>query len=52
MEATIKENLSALEAKENIKIICACESGSRACGFPSKDSDYDVGFIYIRERVW
>ena len=52
MEATIKENLAALEAKENIKILYACESGSRAWGFPSQDSDYDVRFIYIRERDW
>jgi hypothetical protein len=52
MEETIKENLRELAAKENIKILYACESGSRAWGFPSKDSDYDVRFIYIRARDW
>jgi len=45
---TIKEKLKEIEKKENIKIIYACESGSRAWGFASPDSDYDVRFIYIR----
>lgn len=52
MEEAIKENLRALAEKENIRILYACESGSRAWGFPSRDSDYDVRFIYIRERDW
>lgn len=45
---TIKNKLSEIEKRENIKIIYACESGSRAWGFASPDSDYDVRFIYIR----
>jgi len=45
---TIKEKLSQIERRENIRILYACESGSRAWGFASPDSDYDVRFIYVR----
>ena len=44
----IKEKLSQIEQRENIRILYACESGSRAWGFASPDSDYDVRFIFIR----
>lgn len=44
----IKQKLCDLEKSENIRIIYACESGSRAWGFASPDSDYDVRFVYIR----
>ncbi len=44
----IKETLRELERRENIRILLAVESGSRAWGFPSRDSDYDVRFIYVR----
>ena len=37
-----------IEEKENVKIIMAIESGSRAWGFASPDSDYDVRFVYVR----
>ncbi len=48
MEEIIKRKLKEIEEKENVKIIMAVESGSRAWGFASKDSDYDVRFVYVR----
>lgn len=44
--------LDAIERSENVKILFAVESGSRAWGFPSPDSDYDVRFVYVREPDW
>ncbi|UVI31126.1 nucleotidyltransferase domain-containing protein [Paenibacillus spongiae] len=52
VQARIKQELSAIEAQEGVRILYACESGSRAWGFPSRDSDYDVRFIYIRPVDW
>jgi len=52
MNDIILRELKAIEERENVKILYACESGSRAWGFPSKDSDYDVRFIYIRPLNW
>ena len=46
MLTRIQTALTALEATHGIRILYACESGSRAWGFPSPDSDYDVRFIY------
>lgn len=47
MQEIIKEKLLEIESKENVQIIAAIESGSRAWGFASPDSDYDVRFIYF-----
>jgi len=48
----IKHILTEIERKKNIKILYACETGSRAWGFPSPDSDFDIRFIYKHERDW
>ena len=48
MITKIKEKLVEIEQKEHVTILLAIESGSRAWGFASPDSDYDVRFIYVR----
>lgn len=48
MNDIIIGKLEEIEKEENVKIIYAVESGSRAWGFASPDSDYDVRFIYVR----
>lgn len=48
----IQTALQKIEKTHNIKILYACESGSRAWGFPSPDSDYDVRFVYIKPIDW
>ena len=50
MRGIINEKLKEIEQRENVKIIHCIESGSRAWGFSSPDSDYDVRFIYVRPK--
>lgn len=50
MRERILEELRKIEETEDVKIIMAIESGSRAWGFASPDSDYDVRFIYVRKK--
>ncbi|GHH98424.1 nucleotidyltransferase domain-containing protein [Neobacillus kokaensis] len=50
-ERIIKE-IKQLEEQYGVKICYAVESGSRAWGFPSEDSDYDVRFIYVHKKEW
>ena len=48
----IQTRLDAVETEDGIRLLLAVESGSRAWGFPSPDSDYDVRFVYARRRDW
>ena len=48
----ILSRLSSIESAQDVKILYACESGSRAWGFASPDSDYDVRFVYVHKRDW
>ena len=49
-EVIIPAKLAEIEKKENVHIIYCVESGSRAWGIASPDSDFDVRFIYVRPK--
>ena len=48
----ILKRLHRAEAEHEVRVLYACESGSRAWNFASPDSDYDVRFIYVRPQEW
>jgi len=48
----VRDALAQVEAERNVRVLFACESGSRAWGFASRDSDYDVRFLYVHPRDW
>lgn len=48
----IDDRLDRVEDEHGVAVLYACESGSRAWGFPSVDSDYDVRFVYVHPRDW
>jgi hypothetical protein len=52
MRDEILRRLAAAEEQHSIRILYACESGSRAWGFASPDSDFDVRFVYAHEPDW
>lgn len=52
IRAHIADRLAAVEREHGVRILYAAESGSRAWGFGSPDSDFDVRFIYAHDRDW
>ena len=49
---SVRSLLADIEGAEGVRVCLAVESGSRAWGFPSADSDYDVRFIYVHRPDW
>ncbi|MCE7915125.1 MAG: nucleotidyltransferase domain-containing protein [Nitrosomonas sp. PRO4] len=52
VRAAIEFHLAAIEADYGVRVLYACESGSRGWGFASPDSDYDVRFLYVHPLPW
>jgi uncharacterized protein len=52
IRAAIEQRLEAIESEHNVRVLYACESGSRGWGFASPDSDYDVRFLYVHPLPW
>ncbi len=52
MTEAIQERIRQLEKEENVRVLYACESGSRDWGFASTDSDFDVRYVYCHPRNW
>ncbi|BFH62027.1 nucleotidyltransferase domain-containing protein [Paenibacillus azoreducens] len=52
MKHIIVDKIHEIEREHQVKVLFAVESGSRAWGFPSQDSDYDVRFVYIHRPEW
>jgi len=49
---TVRSRLAEIEQEHNVQVLLAVESGSRAWGFASTDSDYDIRFIYRHPAAW
>jgi len=52
MRALVLKNLAAIARAHDVKVLFACESGSRGWGFASPGSDYDVRFVYVNRLPW
>lgn len=48
MQRTIGARLDEIERDHQVRVLLAVESGSRAWGFASVDSDFDVRFLFVR----
>ncbi|MDU6924458.1 nucleotidyltransferase domain-containing protein [Franconibacter helveticus 513] len=52
MRERVRQVLKEVEQQYGVKVLYACESGSRGWGFASPDSDYDVRFLYVHPPEW
>ncbi len=52
MRDRIEAELARIEREYGVTILFACESGSRAWGFPSRDSDFDARIVYHHPADW
>ncbi|MEW5788813.1 MAG: nucleotidyltransferase domain-containing protein [Pseudomonadota bacterium] len=52
IRAKVLASLEDIEARHDVRVLYACESGSRGWGFASPDSDYDVRFLYVHRLPW
>lgn len=52
MRERVLDELERIEREHDVVVLYACESGSRAWGFASPDSDYDVRFVYVHQPEW
>jgi len=52
VQEAIQDALTRIEEADNVRVLFAVESGSRAWGFASRDSDWDVRFVYLRRPEW
>jgi uncharacterized protein len=52
MNEAIQQAIDAIEQELGARVLYAAESGSRAWGFASPDSDYDVRFVYAHPQNW
>lgn len=52
VEDAVRKELARIEQEYGVRVLFAAEAGSRAWGFPSLDSDYDVRFVYAHDPDW
>ena len=51
MQQIILSHLKEVEQQNSVKVLLAVESGSRAWGFHSAESDWDVRFVYVHNSL-